>query len=346
MSLFISIVTFNNEKHILRTLNSLCEQTNQNFTLNIIDNNSQDRTCSLIREFINRNDLKFEVRFESLTVNLGFAAGQNRSVYSFLHSPRFDWICFLNPDLRLRPDAIEKFFNKCQDNSNYIVTPKLLRADDNLQPIEPILIDAAGMSLTTSIRHLDRGSNGADIFHIDEIVFGGTGACLFISKMICNKLIISGLKYESDKYLVYPQLDFESEKRELLFDEAFFAYREDADLCWRASLLDIKTKFIPEIIGFHKRSVLPTKRKEYASTINAISVLNRFLLQINNYRFNNSISSLLNGVIVRNIIVIFGALFIEYKSFVYLKNLFKLYKRAKERRNYIVLVNKKYPRII
>ena len=41
------------------------------------------------------------------------------------------------------------------------------------------------------------------------------------------------------------------------FDEDFFAYREDADLAWRAQLLGWSCLYVPEAIARHGRRVTP-----------------------------------------------------------------------------------------
>ena len=44
------------------------------------------------------------------------------------------------------------------------------------------------------------------------------------------------------------------------FDPDFFAYREDADVAWRAQLLGWRCLYVPEAAGYHVRSVRPGPR--------------------------------------------------------------------------------------
>jgi GT2 family glycosyltransferase len=330
--LLVSIVTYNSEDYISRCLGALLDQSNLNFSVLVVDNASTDRTTKLVKEFISKLQGRIQVTLLEMPVNLGFCGGHNRSTKLFLDNPSNEWILFLNPDLRLAPDAIAEFYDAIKINSVDIVTPKLFRADSDLQPVEPKLIDAAGMILTKQLRHFDRGSNQKDIYSVKQQIFGGTGACLFISKQAVNALLLKSEKFEQDIYKVFPDLAFEYGNRAPLFDEAFFAYREDADLCWRANLLGLSTTFIPQIIGYHRRVVLPSNRSSLSSKLNGLSVANRFLLQTNNYFFTNSIISLLVGVLFRNIVVIFAVFLMEIKSIPYLLRLKYLIPRALDRR--------------
>ena len=66
------------------------------------------------------------------------------------------------------------------------------------------------------------------------------------------------------------------------FDEAFFAYREDADLAWRAQLLGWDCLYVPSAIGYHVRRVVPENRATLPAMLNRHSVKNRFLMRIKN----------------------------------------------------------------
>ncbi len=196
----------------------------------------------------------------------------------------------------------------------------------------PCRIDAAGMELSASLRHFDRGSQKVDSFHTKEYVFGGTGACIMFRRSAVESLLLEGPLYEKDKYRVHPDLAYKPEARVPFFDEAFFAYREDADLAWRSQLLGIKCLFEPRSIAYHRRVVLPSNRSTLPPELNGYSVRNRFLMQMNNYFFSNSLYSLLVGIVLRNFVVILGVLFTEPSSIKYLKQVWGLRRRALERR--------------
>ena len=116
--------------------------------------------------------------------------------------------------------------------------------------------------MTANMRHFDRGSLQRDQgqYESAEYVFGATGAaCLYRRRMIAD----ISLKGE-------------------FFDDDFFAYREDADVAWRAQLLGWKCLYVPSAVAYHVRSVLPSNRSEISAVINMHSVKNRWLLRIKN----------------------------------------------------------------
>ena len=66
------------------------------------------------------------------------------------------------------------------------------------------------------------------------------------------------------------------------FDEHFFAYREDADLAWRAQLLGWQCLYAPRAVAWHVRRVTPERREELPLAINWHSIKNRFLMRAKN----------------------------------------------------------------
>jgi GT2 family glycosyltransferase len=65
-------------------------------------------------------------------------------------------------------------------------------------------------------------------------------------------------------------------------DEDFFAYREDADVSWRAQLFGWRALHVPAAVGVHVRTVTPARRRQLSPTVNMHSVKNRFLLRLKN----------------------------------------------------------------
>ena len=63
------------------------------------------------------------------------------------------------------------------------------------------------------------------------------------------------------------------------FDEDFFAFREDADLAWRAQLMGWKCLYVPSAVAWHVRRVTPERREQLPHEINWHSVKNRFLMR-------------------------------------------------------------------
>lgn len=336
---YASIVYYNSlnthgDSILSKALDSFLNQeefiAGKNLIVRLCDNASTDNTYNFLKQISKNQDIYLQ-KNES---NLGFSGAHNQAVFKFLQS-NCDYFLLLNPDLYLNPDFLLRIIPKLEQDKNAgLATPKLYRGDPELNLTKDKLLDAAGMYLTNSLRHFDRGSNEKDTGEYDsqEYVFGGTGACLMFKREAVEKLILPENKYQADLYKIYPELEEgRSERRELL-DESFFAYREDADVCWRAFNKGIKCLYVPEATGIHKRVVLPDNRKNLDATLNYLSVRNRFLLQINNYSFFKKPAAFFVGIIFRNLLVILGVALIERSSFRAFKDLMLLYKRTLKNR--------------
>lgn len=341
-SVFAHIVLWNSAtihgyETIHKAVQALTEQVNftagVNLSLLVSDNASCDQVYEKLAAKFSGNWAKFQ-RFD---YNFGFSGAHNIGAYEFLHS-KADYLLVLNPDCRLDSDCLNQLCRGLSENSQcQLATPRLLRANLDMQSLEPAVLDACGMQLTNALRHFDRGSGelAANNYLLPEEVFGGTGACLLLSRSAVERLALPILKYSTDQERVHPQLKHLPPTRVDLFDEAFFAYREDADLAWRANNLGVKCLYVPTALAYHRRVVTPERRSDTDPSLNRHSVRNRFLLQINNYYFRKFPQGFLPGIICRNLIVILGVLIKEHSSLPGLWDIFKLWRRARERRRAI-----------
>lgn len=330
---FVHIVTYNSDGVLQYCLGALSRQKGyslgENLSVIVRDNASVDQSVQVAQGFKNE-----WVIVKANRANMGFCAAHNQGVYDFLLS-NSDFLLILNPDLRLADDAIEKMTAVFENDKQIgLVTPRLYRADDELRALEPLTLDAAGMVLNSSLRHLDRGSGELERgqFGYSEQVFGATGAAVLISRNCVQELLLSGGDLECEVDKVYPQLAEARGERALLFDEAFFAYREDADLCWRAKLHGFKCFYVADAVGYHKRVVTPERRAKLPAELNSYSVRNRFLLQINNFSWRDGVAAIIAGLLIRNLIVILGVLVVERSSIAAFHQLAVLWRRALRRR--------------
>lgn len=326
---FVIVVLYNDTLYIDKVLEGLLNQkefiVNKNLFISFIDNGSTDDAKNKIKKY---NDL---VHFKKTYKNIGFCGGNNLGLSYFLKSD-CDYVLLLNPDLFLKDDAIINFIKSIEENHVDAVTPLLLQTDNNLSPIIPYKIDSSGIVFTKSIRHFDR-FNGIERDKCtikNGLIAGGTGACFFMKKDFVKKMEIKNTNYEDDLYKVYPALKDKREERFQFFDEAFFAYREDADISWRAYLLGCKIFFDKSCIGYHKRRVTSKNRQELNKFINSLGIKNRFLLQVNNFSFLRDYNAIFSGIIIRNLIVIIAVFFRERSSINGLKEFVILFKRALE----------------
>ncbi len=265
----VLIVTFNSAAHLERCLESAMAQDCP-VELVVVDNASTDSTRSILARYEARVRVLYNER------NYGFAAAQNQAIRQACG----EWLLVLNPDVVLRPDFISRLLAAARrDPQIGVVCGKLLRwkpVDGDAAGGAPHLpasgksgaaeftniIDCAGMYFLPNLRHLDRGAEQPDHgqFEREEYVFGASGAAALYRRKMVEHVSIGG--------------EF--------FDEAFFAYREDADLAWRAQLLGWRCLYTPRAVGWHVRRVTPERREQLPLAINWHSVKNRFLMRMKN----------------------------------------------------------------
>jgi len=256
----VSIVSYNSARHLKRCLESLQQQTYRDCVAGLWDNASIDGSVEIAGEF---GSLLRSI--QASEHNIGFSAAQNRMIASIAS----DYVLVLNPDVVLEPTYLEVLVRALdEDAAAGSATGKLWRWQADAEPGAPspprsgTILDTTGMYLTPNQRHLDRGSGEADHgqYEARQYVFGPSAAAALYRRSMLEDAK-DGTEY---------------------FDEAFFAYREDADLAWRAQWLGWRCLYVPAARGFHVRRVLPERRAALPAALNMHSFKNRFLLRVKN----------------------------------------------------------------
>ena len=249
----VSIVTYDSETHLDACLRSVREQEVP-VRIRVFDNASRDRSC--------RVALDHGVKLHRSDENRGFSHGHN----FHLRQGGFDHALILNPDVILSKGYLKTLIESMASVKRAgMAGGKLYRMDASGRAVheggDPVL-DTTGIYFTPTQRHFDRGSQQPDRGQYDrrQLVFGISGAAL-----LCTRDMLEDIRY-GDEYL----------------DEDFFAYREDADLAWRAQLRGWKALYEPAAQGLHVRRVLPSRRSSLAAHINYHSLKNRYLMRIKN----------------------------------------------------------------
>jgi GT2 family glycosyltransferase len=249
----VSLVTHNDEPYIRRCLEALEDQS-LGARIKVWDNASSDQTGAIAR--------RHGAAVEESPRNLGYCGGHNAN----LNGERFDFALLLNADVLLSADYAESLINRMSQLERVgMAGGKLYRIDRSGKGIRgsrgPVL-DSTGIYFTPSLRHFDRGSQLGDDGRYDraEFVFGITGAAL-----LCSREFIDDIRIENE-----------------FLDEDFFAYREDADLAWRAQLRGWRALYEPAALGGHVRQVFPKGRSRMNPLANYHSVKNRFLMRQKN----------------------------------------------------------------
>lgn len=240
----IVIITWNSAPYLQRCLDGIRRQTHSERELIVVDNASSDESLALVGDMAATVVRNAE--------NRGFAAAANQGIAA----SRGEYVLLLNPDCFLEADYCAEVVSSLHIAGEKFgsATGKLLLAGD------PRRVDSKGMRMTRSGRHLDIGQGDEDVEDGDAEVFGVSGAAGMYRRAFLDDAAIDGE----------------------IFDEDFFAYREDADLAWRGRLMGWRALYVPDAVAHHVRRVTPAARKTLPAVINMHSVKNRFLLRLKN----------------------------------------------------------------
>ena len=249
----VTVVTHNSEAYIRSCLESVLSQVHPTCDVAIVDNDSRDGTLDAVMPFRGR------VRIIRNSSNIGFAAAQNQAIAATQSA----WVLTLNPDTQLERGFLSELLAAGEADDRVGTVCGKLRSlhADLTRPFEPVL-DSTGIFFTNELRHFDRGWGERDLGQFDraEYVFGSTGAAALYRRRMIDEI----------------------STRAGFFDPDFFAYREDADVAWRAQLQGWRCLYTPAAVGYHVRRVRPGRRGSVPAPINMHSVKNRFLMRIKN----------------------------------------------------------------
>ena len=302
VSIAVTIVTYDSAAFLARCLDAVAAQTHAPREVVVLDNRSRDDSAAIARAHGAVTKL-----IESPD-NTGFAGGQDRAIAA----TSADWVLTLNPDVVLDPAFLATLAERAERPAPLgTLCGKLLRLGPDGAPVVPPRIDSTGIVFTRSFRHLDRGSEEPDDgrYAAEEPVFGATAAAAMYRRAMIEDVSVEG--------------EF--------FDEAFFAYREDADLAWRAQLLGWDCLYVPSALGYHVRRVLPERRADVPAMLNRHSVKNRFLMRVKNADAAVWRRCALPGL-ARDAAVLGGCLVREWSSLPAFADVARLYPRARRQR--------------
>jgi GT2 family glycosyltransferase len=253
----VIIVTWNSAGSIRLCLDSIFEQLGD-FEVEtiLVDNASSDQTLVYASQYAGINTIPNPE-------NLGFCRGNNIGIAQ-AHG---DYILLLNPDACLKSDYLQMIIPHIERDPNIaLITGKvLLMSVDGLPLLRDGLpvIDTVGIRLKRNRQAEDIGKGEIDQGQYERPgeVFGVSGAvCL------CRRQALEEAKVEGQ-----------------VFDEAFFAYKEDVDLSWRLRLLGWKCYYTPNAIAYHARGWRPkTNRNDIPRMTRYYSFRNRRLVILKN----------------------------------------------------------------
>ena len=224
-SLSTVIVTFNSAATLPACLDSLrAHAPAASREIVVVDNASQDGTAAVVTR-----DWPL-VRLLPMTSNLGFAAANNRGI----RATTGDWLLLLNPDAVVTPGAIDRLM-------------AALDGDATAAIAGPRIVDAAGRAELSFGPHISPWSEtwqklrGRGHAHGWPLIAGVverdtqrpqhpdwvSGAC-----WLARRAVLEAVG---------------------LFDERFFLYTEDVDLCARVRSAGHRVAFVPAAVIHHAR---------------------------------------------------------------------------------------------
>lgn len=212
----IITVTYNSGGKITAYLESIKKYVKIPFELIIVDNNSQDNTLEIIKKF------PLPIKLLPQSTNSGFSKGNNIGA----QEAEGEYLLFLNPDTHLKDQSLEKAIEFLQNTEDAgIVAAQLIEENGHIQPSVrnlPTLWRAiTEYYFNQKNSYAEYVPKGDQPVAVETVV----GAGMLIKKSL-----------------------FERIGR---WDERFFLYFEDIDLCKRVLEARLKVYYFPEFKVSH-----------------------------------------------------------------------------------------------
>lgn len=258
--IFIVILNYNSEKDTEECLDSLLKIKTSGFLVNaiVIDNSENKFDLDVIKY------KKINIKKIDTLKNLGFSGGMNTGIKHSLNEGA-DYVLVMNNDTIVAENFIQELFNFSEKNSNAgIVAPKIYFAKghefhkDKYEDAElgKVIWYAGGIMDWNNVIGKHRGVDEVDKGQFDDVMTTDfTSGCA----MLIKKEVFENIGF---------------------FDEKYFLYYEDADLCIRAKKAGYKIYFVPGSVIWHKNAGSAggsgSKLQEYYITRNRLLFGNRY----------------------------------------------------------------------
>ncbi len=226
----VIVVNWNGKEHLEDCFASLKKQTYASLELLLVDNASVDGSVEYVKGCFPMVNVLVNPE------NRGFGPAVNRGV----EQAKGEYVLFLNNDLFLDEQCIEKMVTMIEDEKVGAVVPKILYFN-NRNRVNSFgnLINYLGLACPKYIDEEDKTN-----MQVEETACGGI---FLIGKNLFKE--VGG------------------------FDQEFFMYHEDHDLSWRIRLLGKKLMVNPEAVMYHKYHFSKNPKKFYYSEKNRLHLL-------------------------------------------------------------------------
>lgn len=242
----IIVLQFNNSRDTLRCLESVKKQDYANFDVIIVDNSSSIEHVNSIRLFIeNEKNSVRPINYNLIlgTSNLGYAGGNNLGIKQALYPVR-SLARDKGASLKDLGGAISK---RAGSGAQYVL---ILNPD--------VVLEKNTLSRLVSVAESDR-----KIGILGPAINEGSGRIIFGGRIQWYKpelkhflKLVRSRKWKADGYVVGACMLISKSVLQLVgvFDERYFLYFEDADLCLRAKKAGWKLAIVPKAIVHHRPS--------------------------------------------------------------------------------------------
>lgn len=218
--LTIQLLGWNGAQFLQETSLALKKLPPDEVHIRYIDNGSQDASLEIVQDILPHADI---VR---LTTNVGFAGAHN---IGFTHCTT-PYVLTLDQDITVIWEGLRRLIGELDKNPKLgSVQGKLYRQGGKK------IIDSAGIIKTLALNGKERGANEKDVgqYETTANLFAATGGCAMYRMEAITKV---------------------AQGKEI-FDEDFFAYKEDVDLGWRLNKAGWQVQYIPVLVGHHARTM-------------------------------------------------------------------------------------------
>lgn len=213
----VIIVNWNGEKIIKNSIQSILKQSYQPIELIVVDNNSSDKSVTIIQSF------KKKVTLIQSGVNTGYAGGNNLG----FSVAKGKYILLFNSDAFAESDFLASLVDEIEKKPSVsVLQPKLIYKGN--PRYKNGVINSVGCYFTPTgfLYYLGYGKDSSlPMYNQHREIFSAYGACMLIRKNTIDKVG--------------------------LFDEDFFLYFEETDFCIRVWLSGEKVVYTPKATVFH-----------------------------------------------------------------------------------------------
>lgn len=239
MDVSIIIVTYNSERFISNCLTSIYNhRTACEYEVIVVDNASQDNTCHIVSEFD-------QATLIQNSNNEGFSKANNRGI----RQATGQYVMLLNPDVLMDDYCIDRLLETLKkDPAIGIVAPQLVYSNGAIQESARRFPNlwVQVLSRIPLIKHLIRKQYNQYMMHDWDHTTSRHVDWVIGAAMLCErrKLVDLGM-----------------------FDEDFFLYCEDIDLCYRFMVANYTIYYNAEV------SLTHDYQKQSSSSINRQTLL-------------------------------------------------------------------------